>query len=55
MMDKIMPWKEFIKLIELVYFKGEHGRPPRGIELMLRMYYPQVWFTLSDEGVEDAI
>ena len=32
-----------------------HGRPVRGIETMLRMYLLQVWFTLSDEGVEDAI
>jgi len=55
MMDKIMPWKEFIGLIEPIYFKGERGRPPRGIETMLRMYFLQIWFTLSDEAVEDSI
>jgi len=55
MMDKIMPWKEFVALIEPVYFKGERGRPPRGIETMLRMYFLQIWFTLSDEAVEDSI
>ena len=35
--------------------KGEHGRPVRGIETMLRMYLMQTWFNLSDEGTEDAI
>ena len=37
------------------YPDGSRGRPVRGIETMLRMYLLQVWFTLSDEGVEDAI
>jgi IS5 family transposase len=55
MMDKILPWKAFIELIKPIYFKGERGRPPRGIETMLRMYFLQVWFTLSDESVEDSI
>ena len=55
MMDKIMPWKDFAALIEPIYFKGERGRPPRGIETMLRMYFLQIWFTLSDEAVEDSI
>ena len=55
MMDKKLPWKRFIELIEPYYFKGERGRPPIGIETMLRMYFLQVWFTLSDESVEDSI
>jgi IS5 family transposase len=55
MMNKIMPWKELIELIEPIYFKGKQGRPPRGIETMLRMYFLQIWFTLSDEAVEDSI
>ena len=42
-------------LIQPLYFKGKRGRPPRGIETMLRMYPVQAWFNLSDEGVEDAI
>ena len=42
-------------LIQLLYFKGKCGRPPRGIDTMLRMYPVQAWFNLSDEGVEDAI
>jgi IS5 family transposase len=55
MMDEIIPWKEWVGFISPLYFKGKQGRPPRGIELMLRMYFLQVWFNLSDEMTEDAI
>ena len=54
-MDEIIPWEEWIAYIEPHYPKGERGRPPLGIEKMLRMYLLQCWFNLSDEGVEDAI
>jgi len=54
-MDAVIPWEEVVALIEPYYYDGKRGRPPRGIETMLRMYLLQVWFTLSDEGVEDAI
>ena len=54
-MDQIIPWDEVVALIEPYYPKGERGRPPRGIEIMLRMYLLTIWFSLSDEGVEDAI
>ena len=37
------------------YPGGKHGRPPKGIEQMLRMHLLQVCFDLSDEGTEDAI
>jgi len=37
------------------YPSGKRGRPTRGIETMLRMYLLQIWFNLSDVGVEDAI
>src|SRR5215510_14358643 len=55
MMDKIMPWKKIAELIEPIYFKGERSRPLIGIEPMRRMYFLQIWFTLSDECVEDSI
>ena len=42
-------------MIRPYYPKGERGRPVRGIETMTRMYMLQMWFNLSDEGVEDAI
>ncbi len=54
-MEDMIPWGEWVELIKPLYFKGNRGRPPRGIEIMLRMYLLQCWFNLSDEGVEDAI
>lgn len=54
-MDEIIPWDEWVELIKPYYPSGKRGRPPKGIEKMLRMYLLQCWFTLSDEGVEDAI
>ena len=54
-MNSIVPWKRFVALIYPVYPKGKRGRPPKEIECMLRMYMLQVWFNLSDEGIEDAI
>ncbi len=54
-MEAVIPWEEMVALIEPHYYAGKRGRPPRGIEMMLRMYLLQQWFNLSDEGVEDAI
>lgn len=54
-MDAIIPWTAWIALITPFYPSGKRGRPVRGIEIMLRMYLLQIWFNLSDEGVEDAI
>ena len=54
-MDQIIPWDHWINLIKAHYPSGQRGRPPRGIETMLRMYLMQNWFNLSDVGIEDAI
>lgn len=54
-MDQVIPWGEWIGLIEPHYFNSKRGRKPVPIEVMLRMYLLQVWFNLSDEAVEDAI
>lgn len=54
-MDEIIPWDEWVGVIETYYPKGKRGRPPMGIEKMLRMYLLQIWFNLSDPGTEDAI
>ena len=54
-MDEIIPWEEWVAYIEPYYPSGKRGRPPLGIEKMLRMYLLQCWFNLSDEGIEDAI
>ena len=54
-MDDIIPWEEWVAYIKPYYPSGQRGRPPMGIEKMLRMYLLQCWFTLSDEGIEEAI
>jgi transposase, IS5 family len=54
-MDTIVPWRKLCRLIEPHYPKGDRGRPPIGIDRMLRIYFLQVWFNLSDPGVEDAL
>lgn len=54
-MDEIIPWDEWVGIIEPHYPSGKRGRPPMGIERMLRMYLLQVWFNLSDPATEDAI
>jgi IS5 family transposase len=54
-MDDIIPWEHWVSIIEPYYPSGKRGRPPVGIETMLRMYLLQCWFSLSDEGIEDAI
>ena len=43
MMDGVIPWAEWIGLIEPHYYRGEQGRKPRAIETMLRMYLLQVF------------
>jgi IS5 family transposase len=55
MMDATIPWAVWVGLIEPFYFTGRKGRKPRPLETMLRMYLLQVWFSLSDEGVEESI
>lgn len=54
-MNDILPWDEWVGIVEPCYPKGKRGRPPIALETILRMYLLQVWFSLSDEGVEDAI
>lgn len=55
-MDRIIPWAELAAAIEPFYPKGEGaGRPPIGIERMLRIHFVQHWFNLSDPGVEEAL
>jgi IS5 family transposase len=54
-MDRVMPWAELCALIEPVYPKAGNGRPPIGLERMLRIYFLQQWFNLSDPGVEEAL
>ena len=54
-MDAIIPWERLVKLIEPHYPKAGRGRQPLGLEKMLRIYFLQLWFDLSDPQAEDAI
>ena len=54
-MEGLMPWAEFCALIEPHYPKAGNGRPPVGLERMLRMYCIANWFNLGDVACEDAL
>ena len=57
-MDEIIPWEEWVEYIKPYYPTGKRGRPPKGIEKMLRMYLLQCWlpilhvlcYTVAHEG-----
>jgi IS5 family transposase len=54
-MDAVIPWARLIAVIEPHYPKAGAGRQPLGLEKMLRIYFLQQWFNLSDPAAEDAI
>jgi transposase, IS5 family len=56
-MERVVPWSELCAVIEPVYPKAgaEGGRPTIPLERMLRVYFLQQWFNLSDPAVEEAL
>src|SRR6266852_2348900 len=54
-MDRVIPWQQLLAVIEPYYPKAGQGRQPLGLEKMLRIYFLQQWFNLSDPQAEDAI
>jgi IS5 family transposase len=56
-MEQVVPWAELCALIEPVYPKARErgGRRPIGLERMLRIYFLQQWYDLSDPAVEEAL
>jgi transposase, IS5 family len=54
-MEQVVPWVKLSRLIEPYYPKAGNGRPPVGVERMLRIYFLQQWFNLSDPAVEEAL
>src|SRR3984893_3459875 len=54
-MEQVVPWREWSPLIEPHYAKAGNGRPAVGVERMLRIYFLQQWFNLSDPAVEEAL
>jgi transposase, IS5 family len=54
-MEDIVPWQALCEVIEPHYPKPGNGRPPVGLQRMLRMYFVQHWFNLADEACEEAL
>ena len=54
-MELVVPWARLCGVIEPHYPRGERGRPPIGLERMLRLYFLQQWYALADEALEDAL
>ena len=57
-MERVVPWAALLEVLVPHYYPNAErgaGRPPIGLERMLRMYFLQQWFGLSDEGLEDTI
>ncbi len=54
-MERIVPWPQLCALIAPKYPKTGDGRPPKELEMMLRIYFLQQWFNLSDPAAEDGL
>jgi IS5 family transposase len=54
-MERIVPWSGLLALVRPHYAVAGNGRRPVGLEVMLRTYFVQQWFNLSDPGVEEAL
>ena len=54
-MDAVIPWARLLALLAPHYHRGATGRQPHDLERMLRIYFVQQWFNLSDPQAEDAI
>jgi IS5 family transposase len=54
-MDTLVPWAELGALIEPHYPRAGNGRPPIGLQRMLRIHLLQHWFNLADEAMEEAL
>src|SRR3984885_10088814 len=54
-MEQGVPWRELSALVEPHYPKPGKGRQPVGVERMLRIYFLQHWFNLSDPAVEEGL
>ena len=54
-MEQVVPWVRLVDRLQPLYPKGERGRPPIGLERMLRIYFLQQWYGLADEALEDAL
>src|SRR5437868_14925208 len=54
-MERVVPWAALVQIVAPYYPKAKTGRPPFGIETMLRIHYLQQWFGLSDPAMAEAL
>ena len=54
-MERAVPWKVFADVVDPYYPKLGNGRPPYPLETMLRIYFMQLWFSLSDPAMEESL
>src|ERR1039457_5262939 len=54
-MEQVVPWSSLLSLIEPLYPKADNGRQPIDLAIILRTYFLQQWFNLSDPGMEEAL
>ena len=54
-MERVVPWAVLVQIVAPYYPKAKTGRPPFGVETMLRIHYLQQWFGLSDPAMEEAL
>ena len=50
-MDGLIPWDEWLRIIEPVFYKGEIGNKPYPLILMLRIFILQNLYDLADMKV----
>jgi IS5 family transposase len=53
-MEQVVAWSALLALVEPHYPRAGNGRQPVGLAIMLRTYFLQQWFNLSDPGMEEA-
>ena len=51
-MEQVVPWARLVERLRPLYPKGERGRPPIGLERMLRIHFLQQWYGLADGAME---
>ena len=54
-MDQVIPWEELLQIIKQYYPRAGNGRQPMPLGRMLRIYFMQQWYGLSDPAMEDAL
>ena len=54
-MNEVVPWADLEALVEPHYPRARHGRPTVGLSIMLRIFFVQQWFRVTDASVEEVL